>query len=39
MGERLRRRLGNVAFYLLIAVIFVYLIFPFYWALNSALKS
>jgi trehalose/maltose transport system permease protein len=39
MSNRLRRALGNVAFYLLIAVIFVYLVFPFYWAINSALKT
>lgn len=29
---------GNIFFWLLIVVIFVYLIFPFYWAIVSALK-
>jgi trehalose/maltose transport system permease protein len=39
MSKRQRALLGQVAFYLLIVVIFVYLVFPFYWALNSALKG
>src|SRR5690606_11813908 len=34
-----RRVVGRVFFYLLIAIIFVYLMFPFYWALVSALKT
>jgi len=33
------RVVGRVLFYLLIAVIFVYLMFPFYWAIVSALKT
>ncbi|HHO58453.1 MAG TPA: carbohydrate ABC transporter permease, partial [Oceanithermus profundus] len=36
---RLRHRIGRVLFYLLLAVILVYLIFPFYWAVVSSLKS
>ncbi len=39
MSKRQRKVLGQIAFYVLIAIIFVYLIFPFYWALNSALKT
>ena len=39
MDRPLRKAVMNVAFYALIAVIFVYLIFPFYWAFNSALKT
>jgi trehalose/maltose transport system permease protein len=39
MSKRQRAFLGKVAFYLLIVAIFVYLVFPFYWALNSALKG
>jgi trehalose/maltose transport system permease protein len=39
MNRQLLRLLGNVAFTALIVVIFIYLVFPFYWALNSALKS
>src|SRR5690606_27139624 len=34
-----RRVVGRVFFYLLIGVIFVYLMFPFYWAIVSALKT
>ena len=33
------RVVGQVFFWLLVAVIFVYLMFPFYWALVSALKT
>lgn len=39
MSRRQRAVLGKIAFYLLIVAIFVYLVFPFYWALNSALKT
>ncbi len=39
MSKRQRALLGKIAFYLLIVAIFVYLVFPFYWALNSALKG
>ena len=39
MSKRQRALLGKIAFYLLIVAIFVYLVFPFYWALNSALKT
>ncbi|MDF1522863.1 MAG: carbohydrate ABC transporter permease [Trueperaceae bacterium] len=39
MSKRQRAILGQIGFYLLIAAIFVYLVFPFYWALNSALKT
>jgi trehalose/maltose transport system permease protein len=31
--------LGTIGFWLLIIVIFIYLIFPFYWAFISALKT
>lgn len=33
------RRLRQLAFYLLLAVILVYTVFPFYWAIVSSLKS
>jgi trehalose/maltose transport system permease protein len=39
MSRKQRKLLGNIGFYLLIAVIFVYLMFPFYWATISALKT
>lgn len=39
MSRGASRVVGRVLFYLLIAVIFVYLMFPFYWAIVSALKT
>ena len=39
MNKDVRKRIGNIFFYLLIIIIAIYLIFPFYWALISALKS
>ncbi len=39
MSRGTRRTLGRIFFYLLIGVIFVYLMFPFYWAIVSALKT
>lgn len=36
--RRIRKAIGQVLFYLLIIVIFIYLMFPFYWALISSLK-
>ncbi len=36
---RWRRRLGRVGFYLLLAVLLVYTVFPFYWAVVSSLRS
>jgi len=36
---RLGRFLGQVAFYLLLLAVFAYLVFPFYWAVVSSLKS
>ena len=33
----LRKRLSRVPFYLLIAAIFIYTVFPFYWAIRSAI--
>jgi trehalose/maltose transport system permease protein len=38
-SKRARKVVGQFFFWLLIAVIFVYLIFPFYWAFISALKT
>lgn len=39
MTRRRNRAIGRIFFWLLVAVIFVYLMFPFYWALVSALKT
>ena len=36
--RRIQKAIGQVLFYLLIIVIFIYLMFPFYWALISSLK-
>lgn len=39
MSRAAKRNVGRVFFYLLIGAIFVYLMFPFYWAIVSALKT
>jgi trehalose/maltose transport system permease protein len=31
--------LGKILFWILVVLVFVYMIFPFYWAINSALKT
>ena len=38
MGNRRRSVIGRFFFWVLVVMIFVYLMFPFYWALISALK-
>ena len=38
-SKRTRQIIGRIFFWLLIVIIFVYLMFPFYWALISALKT
>jgi trehalose/maltose transport system permease protein len=38
-GRKARRLLGRVAFYLFLALIIFYTVFPFYWAIVSSLKS
>ncbi len=39
MSKPVRAWLGRIGFFALILVIFVYLMFPFYWAVISALKT
>lgn len=39
MSKQTSKVIGNILFYILIAFIAIYLIFPFYWALNSSLKT
>jgi len=39
MSSKLKRLIGKSAFYLLLAVIVLYTVFPFYWAIVSSLKS
>ena len=36
---RARRRVGRLLFYLLLAAILVYTVFPFYWAVVTSLKT
>ena len=38
-GRKARRLLGQVAFYLFLALIIFYTVFPFYWAIVSSLKA
>jgi trehalose/maltose transport system permease protein len=39
MSRRTRRIIGRLGFYLLLAVIVFYTVFPFYWAIVSSLKA
>ena len=39
LGRHLRRMAGRLAFYLLVAAILLYTLFPFYWAVVSSLES
>lgn len=39
MSKEMRKNLGNVGFLALVGIIIVYLLFPFYWAVVSSLKS
>src|SRR4051794_41867826 len=39
MGRRLRRLVGRLAFYALVAIIVLYTVFPFYWAIVSSLRT
>lgn len=39
MTRARRRLIGRILFWVLVVAILVYLLFPFYWALNSALKT
>lgn len=39
MNKATRQTIGKILFWLLVIVIFIYLMFPFYWALVSALKT
>ncbi len=39
MSKRSKKIISKVTFYIIIVVIFVYMLFPFYWALNSSFKS
>jgi trehalose/maltose transport system permease protein len=39
MNGKLTQIIGRIPFWVLLIFIFVYLVFPFYWALNSSLKT
>jgi trehalose/maltose transport system permease protein len=39
MSKETRRRLGRIGFWILYALIVIWMLFPFYWALNSSLKN
>jgi len=39
MNKKMRYIIGRTLFWMLILFIFVYMLFPFYWALNSSLKT
>ncbi len=39
MNKKIRYIIGRTLFWMLILFIFVYMLFPFYWALNSSLKT
>lgn len=39
MNRRTRQIISRVLFYIMLAIIALYLLFPFYWAINSSLKS
>src|SRR3954451_2614700 len=39
MGRRLRRLVGRLAFYVLVLIIVLYTVFPFYWAIVSSLRT
>ena len=39
MSRKAKKLLGRVAFYLFLALIVFYTVFPFYWAIVSSLKA
>jgi trehalose/maltose transport system permease protein len=39
MSKETRKRLGRLGFWILYALIVVWMLFPFYWAVNSSLKN
>jgi trehalose/maltose transport system permease protein len=39
MGRNARRIIGRIAFYILLVIIILYTVFPFYWAIVSSLKT
>ena len=39
MNENMQNAIRRIPFFILLFLIFVYLVFPFYWAINSSLKT
>jgi trehalose/maltose transport system permease protein len=39
MNKQLSNTINRVLFWFIVVLVFVYMVFPFYWALNSSLKS
>jgi trehalose/maltose transport system permease protein len=39
MSQSALKRVNDILFYLIVLAIFVYMLFPFYWAINSSLKT
>lgn len=39
MSKEIKQRTSRIVFWILIGIIALYLLFPFYWALNSSLKT
>lgn len=39
MGKKTKKIIGRVFFWVLIAITALYMLFPFYWAINSSLKT
>ena len=39
MGRQARKIIGKIAFYILLVIIILYTVFPFYWAIVSSLKT
>ncbi|SDY23084.1 carbohydrate ABC transporter permease [Tindallia californiensis] len=37
--KTVRQRILKIGFYFILMIIFIYLLFPFYWAINSSLKT
>ncbi|HOO31689.1 MAG TPA: carbohydrate ABC transporter permease [Thermotogota bacterium] len=39
MTKTTKKRINRILFWVVVIIVFIYLVFPFYWAVNSSLKS
>ncbi len=39
MTKTTKKRINRILFWIVVIVVFIYLVFPFYWAVNSSLKN